>query len=127
MALNHTEIQGRLVDNPVCGQTNSGADYANFRIAWNEKYKDKETKLFIECKSFNGTAQFVQRYFTKGQEIIVEGKLNTEEWENNGQKRSKTVLIVSNVHFSGKKQDNPSQESVSQSVPTPVETDELPF
>jgi single-strand DNA-binding protein len=123
--VNHTIIQGRLVDAPACGQTNGGTDYANFRIAWSEKYKDKETKLFLECKAFGGTAKFISQYMNnKGQELAVEGKLNTEEWEKDGQKRSKVVLVVSSVHFCGKKQDGGVQPNM-----TPVEMPdgELPF
>ena len=124
--LNHTTIQGRLVDNPAVGKTNSDTDYANFRIAWSEKYKDKENKCFLECTAFSAQADFISKYFLKGQEILVEGKLNTEEWETqDGQKRSKTVLLVNNVHFCGKKQNDTG--SVQPNM-TPVDPgDNLPF
>lgn len=131
--VNHLTIQGRLVDAPSIGDTNNGARYANFRIAWSEKYKDKENKCFLDCKAFSGTAQFIEKYFnSKGQEILVEGKLNTEEWEKDGQKRSRIVLMVSNVHFCGSRQ---GQVNAEQSTPaqapaggfTAVENEELPF
>ena len=134
--LNHTSIQGRLVDAPTCGQTNNGTDYANFRLAWSEKYKDKENKCFLDCKAFGGTAQFIGKYMNqKGQEVLMEGKLNTEEWTSqDGQKRSKIVLMVSGAHFCGSKKDaGSSQTESSTEVPAPaggftaVETDELPF
>ena len=127
--INHLSFQGRFVEDPHFGQTNGGTDFANFRLAWSEKYKDKETKCFLECKAFGGTATFMQNYMNKkGQEIIVEGKLNTEEWENNGQKRSKIVLVVSSAHFCGKRQE--AESTPAQEVPggfTAVETDQLPF
>lgn len=138
MAVNHLVFQGRLVAEPTFGQTNAGGDYANFRLAWSEKYKEKEAKCFLECKAFGGTAQFMSKYMRdKGQEIVAEGKLNTEEWEKDGQKRSKMVLVVNNVHFSGKKGDgggsaagstaDGSAESVQPNL-TPVEvSDDLPF
>lgn len=123
--VNHTIIQGRLVDAPSCGQTNVGTDYANFRIAWSKKYKDKEIKLFLECKAFGGTAKFISQYFnTKGQELSVEGELTTEEWEKDGQKRSKNVLMVSNAHFCGKKQDGGTQPNMT---PVEIPDDQLPF
>lgn len=130
MALNHMVLQGRTVADVVAGQTPSGVDYANFRLAWNEKYKEKETKCFIDCKAFSGTARFIGQYMkAKGTEMIVEGKLTTEEWENDGQKRSKNVLLVSNVHFCGKRQDGGTSGS-GDVIPnmTPVNVDgELPF
>lgn len=125
--LNHLSLQGRMVADPELKDTNSGMKVVNFRVAWSEKFKDRETKLFLECKAFSGLAEHISRYFTKGQEIAVEGKLNTEEWTGqDGQKRSKVVLMVSSVHFCGRKQDNaaPAQESGGY---TQVETDDLPF
>lgn len=137
MALNHLCFQGRFVDDPKFGDTKGGTRYANFRLAWSEKYKEQETKCFLECKAFGGTAQFMEKYMNrKGQEIIVEGKMTTDEWTNDdGQKRSKNVLLVSGVHFCGKKADGESgTASTAQSAPAAdlsgfqaVDTDEMPF
>jgi single-strand DNA-binding protein len=130
--LNHVTIQGRLVEDAKCGQTNGGVDFANFRIAWSEKYKEKENKCFLECKAFNAKAKFISDYMSrKGQELVAEGKLMTEQWESEGQKRSKVVLMVSDVHFCGKKDSGtqvsaPAQEAQGGGF-TAVETDELPF
>ena len=129
--LNHTTIQGRLVDAPNFGDTNSGTRYANFRIAWSEKIKEKENKCFLDCKAFSGTASFMEKYMNqKGQELIAEGRLNTEEWEKDGQKRSKTVLMVTGVHFCGSRKEGgsaPAEAPTQEGGFTPVETDELPF
>lgn len=124
MAINHAVFQGRLIEPPKCGQTNNGTDYANFRLAWNRKYKDTETKCFLDCKAFGNTAKFIGTYMNqKGQEIIAEGELNTDEWEKDGQKRSKVSLLVERTHFCGKKQDGDIQPNL-----TPVNMgDELPF
>ena len=123
--LNHFSLQGRMVADPELKDTNSGTKVVNFRVAWSEKFKDRETKLFLECKAFSALAEHICKYFVKGQEIAVEGKLNTEEWTGqDGQKRSKVVLMVSSVHFCGRKQDNAAQDP---SGGTPVTTDELPF
>jgi len=123
--VNHLVMQGRMVADPELRDTNSGVKVANFRIAWSEKYKEKENKCFLECKAFGPQAEFLQKFFRRGQEIAVEGKLNTEEWENQqGEKRSKIVLVISNLHFCGKKDG--SSES-GQSTPVQVNTDELPF
>ena len=132
MAVNHLVFQGRLVDVPTFGDTTAEIRYANFRLAWSEKYKEKETKCFLECKAFGGTAQFMEKYMNqKGQEILVEGKMTTDEWEKDGQKRSKNVLMVGGVHFCGKKQDSGTAETASAPAETggftAVETDELPF
>ena len=131
--LNNLDLQGRMVADPELKDTNSGTKVSNFRIAWSEKYKEKESKLFLDCKAFSAQAEFLCKYFRKGQDIIVQGKLNTEEWETqDGQKRSKIVLLVSNIFFCGKKDGNgDAQQSTApegqQGGFTAVETDELPF
>ena len=131
MAVNHLVFQGRLVKEPEFGKTGSGTEYANFRLAWSEKYRERETKCFLECKAFGGTATFMQNYMNRqGQEILAEGKMTTEEWERDGQKRSKIVLVVSGVHFCGKKDEGGSQAAAPATESggfTAVETDELPF
>ena len=125
--LNHVAIQGRMVADPELKDTNSGTKVVNFRLAWSEKFKDRETKLFLECKAFGGLAEHVCKYFTKGQETVVEGKLNTEEWKSKeGENRSKIVLVLSGINFCGKKQDGAVQTQDVGGFPE-VEADRLPF
>ena len=64
---------------------------------------------------------------SRGQEILLEGKLTTDEWEKDGQKRSKNALVVSSVHFCGKKDNGGDNSTHNAPEATPVETDELPF
>lgn len=113
--INKMILQGRLTADPEIKQTQSGVSCASFTVAWSEKYKEIETKCFQRCKAWRGTADFLGKYFAKGQEIIVCGKMVTEEWEKDGQKRSQQVLVVDEVHFSGKRQDAPqgSQNSIN--------------
>ena len=127
MAVNSTILQGRLVDAPTFGQTNSGVEYANFRMAWSKKVHERESKLYLDCKAFAGVATLMKNYMhTKGQEIAVEGELNTDEWTaQDGQKRSKIALLVDRVHFCGKRQDGSAPAEAGGF--TAVETDEMPF
>lgn len=127
--VNHLCLQGRLVADPELKDTNNGTKVVNFRVAWSEKFRERENKLFLECKAFSGLAEHIAKYFVKGQEIAIEGKLNTEEWEKDGQKRSKIVLMVSDTHFCGKKESGTTAPAPAKdpSGGTPVETEELPF
>ena len=124
--MNHLSLQGRMVADPELKDTNSGAKVVNFRVAWSEKYKDRENRLFLECKAFSALAEHVVKYFVKGQEIAVEGKLETEEWKSqDGQNRSKIVLMVSSVHFCGKKQEGGTSPAAPEGY---TQTEEaLPF
>jgi single-strand DNA-binding protein len=116
-----------MVADPELKNTNSGTQVSNFRVAWSEKFKERENKLFLECKAFSALAEFICKHFSRGNELVVEGKLNTEEWKSqDGQNRSKIVLMVSGAHFCGKKADGaaPTQDPSGGTV---VENEELPF
>ena len=125
--VNNTVLQGRLVRDVELKVVGDGISVAEFTVAWSEKYKDKETKAFIRCKCWRNTAYFVSKFFEKGSELVVEGKLGTEEWEDkeSGKKQSKTVLNVEKVHFCGSKSDKPA--AVVPDGFIPVEDDDIPF
>lgn len=104
--LNKIEYQGRLTADVDLKQTQSGVSFTEFTIAWSEKYKEVETKCFLRCKAWRQTAEFLSKYFKKGSEILIEGRLVTEQWEKDGQTQSRTICDVEKVHFCGSKSDN---------------------
>lgn len=105
--LNKCELQGRLTRDPELRQTGSGVAVCSFTVAWSEKYKETETKLFLNCTAWRGTGELVSKYFRKGQEIVVEGALSTREWtDKEGNKRSIVELTADKVHFCGPKQES---------------------
>ena len=116
--VNHLILQGRLVAQPELRHTQNGVAVASFRVAWSRKYKETETELFLNCVAWRGTAEMLCKYFGKGQEIIVEGELNTRgytDWDGN--KRQVTELIVSQVHFCGPKGGGNNQPSGNYTEP----------
>jgi single-strand DNA-binding protein len=105
--LNHVSLQGRLVRDPELRQTNSGVNVCSFTVAWSKKYKEAETQCFLPCTAWRGTGEFVGKYFSKGQEIAVEGELVTRKWQDkDGNNRSTLELAVTGVHFCGPKHDS---------------------
>lgn len=131
--LNHFTIQGRFVADPETRTTQSGVSACSFRVAWSEKYKEAESKLFIPCVAWRGVGEMISRNFFKGKEIIVEGKLTTREWtDKEGNKRQTVEMTVERAHFCGPKGDSASS---SAPVPAPAEQfsdledheEELPF
>lgn len=131
--INRTILQGRLTATPEIRTTQSGHKVTSFTVAWNEKYGDKETNLFLNCTAWNGTAEFVCKYFGKGQQIIVEGKLQTNSFtDKEGNNRSVVDLSVDGVSFCGSKNENASTtapaEVSAKSVVVPVDDDDdYPF
>lgn len=105
--VNKVTVQGRFTADPEL-QDKGGFSLCEFTVAWSDKYKDREDKCFLRCKAWRGMAEFVSKYFKKGQECVVEGKLLTEQWEKDGQKQSRTICNVDKVHFCGSKTSNES-------------------
>ena len=113
-------LQGRLTADPEIKQTPSGVSAATFTVAWSEKYKEVETKCFQRCKAWRSTADFIGKYFTKGQEIIVAGKMATEQWEKDGQKYSAQVLTVDEASFCGSKSASQGESAPAQAYAPPA-------
>ena len=108
--VNRMILQGRLCSDPELRRTNSGTAVCSFRVAWSEKIKDRETKLFLPCVAWQGTAVMICNHFAKGKEIIVEGKLSSREYEDKtGNKRTVVELTADRVHFCGSKDSAPQQ------------------
>lgn len=84
-----------------------GKPVAKLGLACSEKYKDKETQLFLEASVFGKPAELLNQYAgAKGTQIFLAGKLKTEQWESNGQKHSKTVMMIEDFQFLGSSQTN---------------------
>ena len=103
--LNHSVIMGRFVRDPEIRRTNSGKAVTSFTIACDKPGRDSGAS-FIECVAWEKTAEFIDNYFTKGSAIIVEGRLESRQYETkDGQKRTVTEVVVSQAHFCGKKKE----------------------
>ena len=133
--VNKMILQGRLTADPELRQTQSSISVIEFTVAWSEKYNEIETKCFLRCRAWRGTAEFISKYFTKGQEIAVEGKIITEQWEKDGQPQSRTICDVEKVHFCGSKSNNINTTTTAENATqgniegfTPIDNDDdLPF
>lgn len=125
--VNKTIIQGRLTRDPEVKKTQSGISRLLFKIAWSEKYKETETRCFLLCEAWRQTADFIGNYFRKGQEIIIEGHMVTENWGDN----ETTFCQVDRANFCGSKA-TASQEAPAADkdgfvdVPEGID-EELPF
>ena len=103
--LNHITIMGRLVRDPELRRTNSGKAVTSFAIACDKPGKDSGTS-FIECVAWEKTADFISNYFMKGSAILLEGRLESRQYETkDGQKRTVLEVVVSQAHFCEKKKE----------------------
>lgn len=104
MALNHSTIMGRLVNDPELRRTGTGKAVVSFTIACDKPGKDNGAS-FIPCVAWDKTGEFINNYFTKGSPIVIEGRLESRQYETKeGQKRTALEVVVSQAHFCGKKE-----------------------
>ena len=106
--MNKVIIKGRLTAEPELSNTVTGVEYCNFTVAVDRyagKDKEKETD-FIPCKAWRQTAVFVNKYFVKGQEILVLGSIRFDKYEKDGEKRIFASVSVENIEFCGSKSDS---------------------
>lgn len=130
--VNRMILQGRLCADPEMRRTQNGTAVCSFRVAWSETVKDRETKLFLNCVAWQGTAEMICKYFRKGKELAVEGRLSTREYDDrDGNRRSVTEMTVDRVHFCGKNDDTqgmpPWTDGKSQFVEMDEDDSDLPF
>jgi single-strand DNA-binding protein len=120
--LNRAVLMGRLTADPDLRQTPNGISVATFSLAVQRNYNKDQTD-FINIVAWRQTADFVSRYFTKGQLVAVEGSIQTRSYtDKNGNKRTAFEVVADQVYFAESK--NSGSRPASQSFPIPNEMDE---
>ena len=119
--LNVAVLMGRLVADPELRHTPNGISTCTFRIAVDRSYvrSGEERKAdFIDIVAWRQTAEFVCKYFKKGNLIAVDGSIQTRNYEDKqGNKRTAFEVVANNVNFTGERSANGGQSSYT--VPSP--------
>ena len=118
MALNKIFLMGRLTRDPELRRTQGGTAVASFTLAVDRDFKDKQTGErqtdFIECVAWRGTGEFVSRYFAKGRQAVVEGRLQMRDWtDKEGNKRRTAEVVADQVYFGDSKKQDDAGEGYS--------------
>ena len=96
--LNRIVLMGRLTRDPELRQTQSGASVANFSLAVDRDFKDKQTGEkttdFIDIVAWRSSAEFVSRYFAKGRMAVVEGRLQLRDWTDRDGNKRRTAEVL---------------------------------
>lgn len=137
--INKVILTGRLTETPELRKTSSDVSVTAFSLAVQRQYKDKQGNYpadFINCVAFRNTAEFIAKYFEKGNLIALVGELQSRNYEDKqGNKRTAFEVICSEAHFVESKQKEVSPEfkapkpapNVSADDFEEVADDELPF
>lgn len=109
---NKVILTGNLTRDPHLAALPSQREVAEFGMAINREWTDRQSgqkrkeTCFVECKCFGKQASTVKQYLSKGDPLLVEGRLTFDQWESkDGGKRSKHFVVVEQFQFlsSGKK------------------------
>lgn len=105
--MNKVFLTGNLTRDPEVRYTQSGKAVARMSIAVNQGYGDKQTTYFFNLQAWEKTAEFCQRYLTKGTRILVEGRLQTYSYQGkDGTTKSGVDIVVENIEFAGARREN---------------------
>ncbi len=154
-SLNQITLMGNLTRDPELRQTPNGQNVTSFSLALNRSYKDQsgewqEATDYVDVVAWGPLAERVSQYLTRGSRCLVQGRLQSRNWEQEGQKRSKVEVLANDVTFldsRGGSNSEDSQEGYSDSKPAktasksskkqdvvieeigdePINLDEIPF
>lgn len=103
-SLNQVTLMGNLTRDPELRQTPNGQSVTSFSLALNRAYKDQsgewqEVTDYIDCVCWGPLAERVAQYLSKGRRCLVQGRLQSRSWEQDGAKRSKVEVLANDVTF----------------------------
>lgn len=129
--LNHISIMGRLCGDPQLRRTGNGVPVATFTIAsdrdFGSKGQEKETD-FIDVVAWRSTAEFVEKYFSKGRMAVVSGRLQVRNWtDKEGSKRKTAEIVAESVYFGDSKSDGSQRNQAQVSDPAPAQVSTQDF
>jgi single-strand DNA-binding protein len=103
-SLNQVTLMGNLTRDPELRQTPNGQNVTSFSLALNRAYKDasgewQEVTDYIDIVCWGPLAERVAQYLSKGRRCLVQGRLQSRSWEQDGNKRSKVEVLANDVTF----------------------------
>lgn len=127
-SFNQVVVMGNLTRDPDLRQIPSGQSVTSFSLALNRSYKDKdgnwqEATDYVDVVAWGPLGERVAQYVTKGRPVLVSGRLQSRQWEQEGQKRSKLEVVANDVTFlGGRGEGNDGGEAPAASQSTPAKS-----
>ena len=124
--LNRIVIMGRLTRDPELRRTQNGTSVTSVRLAVDRDFKSQDgTKQadFFDVVAWRQTAEFVSKYFTKGRMAIVEGRLQSRDWQDkDGNKRTSIEIVADNFYFGDSMRDAQGGDYTAPAYGSPAES-----
>lgn len=108
--MNKVELIGRITKDLELRYTQSQKPVLSFSIAVNKRINGENSADFINCVAWNTTAEFISKYFKKGQAIAVIGRLQNRSYEDDKGKHYITEVVVEETEFVGTKAQEKEDE-----------------
>ena len=96
--MNYVSLLGRLTKDVELKQTSTGKTYCRFSLAVKKEFA-KDGADFINCIAWDKRAELLANYFSKGQRVLIQGRLSTSSYEVNQEKRYLTDVVVDKISF----------------------------
>jgi len=139
--INRVTLFGRLTKDPETKYTQSGTAITSFSIAnnktWNQDGEKKSQVSYFECTAWGKLGEIIAQYISKGNRILIEGRLQQQSWDDSeGKKRYAIKVIVENFNFIDSKQKNETSSdeklvgtpaTVSTDPDNPFSDEDIPF
>lgn len=128
-SLNQVTLMGNLTRDPELRETPSGQSVTSFSLALNRSYKDssgewQEATDYVDIVAWGPLAERVSQYLFKGRRCLVQGRLQSRSWEQEGQKRSKVEVLASDVTFLDSRSNESTDSENNQEVTKKTEKKE---
>ena len=109
-SMNKVIVMGNLTKDVEMRNTPSGKAVADVGVAINEQRKNQagetvQETTFVDATFWGRTAEIAAEYLSKGSPVLIEGRLKQEQWETDGQKRSKLKIVAERMQMLGTKQN----------------------
>lgn len=127
-SVNQVILMGNLTRDPELRQTPNGQSVCSFSLALNRAYKDKnsdewkELTDYVDIVAWGSLAERVSQYLSKGRRCLVQGRLQSSSWEQDGKKRTKVEVNAQDVTFL----DSRGNEGSSEGSKAPESSSEKP-
>ena len=96
--MNHVTLMGRLTRDPEMSYLQSGKAFSKFTVAVSREFNREEAD-FINCTAWGKTAETIAEYLRKGRRIALQGRISVSSYEQNGEKRRATRVVVNSFEF----------------------------
>lgn len=133
---NKVILAGNLTRDPQLTILPSNTPVCDFGMAVNRKWKSqtgemREDVCFVDLRAYGRRAETLNQYMGKGQPLLIEGRLEFQQWEGkDGSKRSKHIVVVDNFQFlggpAGQRGGEPTRTHEPSQPPSPPPADDMP-